>query len=155
MVGVGITPPKVLGTPKPASSVMISSTLGAPFGGTTRGAHQGLDCSASFLITPPNFGSGAGNCLLLMVVVALGEPGTPVICWAMDGTAASRTAAMNDRVVPRKGFFFMLILLVTFYWHSRCRDRKEYPVYSFFGFAAKAAFSSSWIRASAAAAPAW
>src|SRR5262245_55149483 len=58
IVGVGITPPKVLGTAKPASSVMISSTLGAPFGGTTRGAHQGFDCSASSLITPPNFGSG-------------------------------------------------------------------------------------------------
>ena len=75
IVGVGITPPKVLGTPKPASSVMISSTLGAPLGGTMRGAHQGLDCRASSLITPPNFGSGAGSCLPLMVVVALGEPG--------------------------------------------------------------------------------
>ena len=124
IVGVGMTPPKVLGTPKPASSVMISSTLGAPLGGTTRGAHQGLDCSASFLITPPNFGSGAGSCFPLLVVVALGEPGTPVIFWAMAGTAASRTAAMNDRVVPRKGFFFMSVLLVTFSWHSRCRDRR-------------------------------
>jgi hypothetical protein len=56
MVGVGMTPPKVLGTPKPASSVMISSTLGAPLGGTTRGAHQGLDCRASFLMTPPKPG---------------------------------------------------------------------------------------------------
>jgi len=36
-VGIGITPPNVLGTPKPASSVMISSTFGALFGGTTRG----------------------------------------------------------------------------------------------------------------------
>jgi hypothetical protein len=43
IVGVGITPPNVLGTPKPASSVMISKTLGAPLGGTTRGAHHGLD----------------------------------------------------------------------------------------------------------------
>ena len=66
IVGVGMTPPKVLGTPKPASSVMISSTLGAPLGGTTRGAHQGFDCRASSLITPPNFGSGGGSCLPLM-----------------------------------------------------------------------------------------
>ena len=73
IVGVGMTPPKVLGTPKPASSVMISSTFGAPFGGTTRGAHQGFDCSASSLITPPNFGSGGGSCLPPMVVVALGR----------------------------------------------------------------------------------
>ena len=72
IVGVGMTPPKVLGTPKPASSVMISSTLGAPLGGTTRGAHQGFDCRAPFFITPPNFGSGGGSCLPLMLVVALG-----------------------------------------------------------------------------------
>src|SRR4029434_8520482 len=41
IVGVGITPPNVLGAPKPWSSVMMSKTFGAPFGGTTRGAHQG------------------------------------------------------------------------------------------------------------------
>lgn len=35
-VGVGMTPPNVLVTPKPVSSVMISSTFGAPLGGTTR-----------------------------------------------------------------------------------------------------------------------
>ena len=82
IVGVGMTPPNVLGTPKPASSVMMSSTFGAPFGGTTRGAHHGFDCSASSLITPPNFGSGGGSCLPSIVVVALGEPGVPVVCWA-------------------------------------------------------------------------
>ena len=88
IVGVGMTPPKVLGTPKPASSVMISSTLGALFGGTTRGGHHGLDCRAPFLITPPNFGSGGGSCWPLMVVVALGEPSLPVTCWAETGVAA-------------------------------------------------------------------
>ncbi len=103
IVGVGITPPKVLGTPKPASSVMISSTFGAPFGGTTRGAHHDLDCSASFLITPPKAGSGAGSWLGLTVLVALGEPNVPVTCWpeplpALVGcwaptAAASRPAA--------------------------------------------------------------
>ena len=80
--GVGITPPKVLGEPKPSSSVMISSTLGAFFGGTTRGGHHGVDSEALSLITPPNFGSGGGNCLPLMVVVALAEPSTPVTCCA-------------------------------------------------------------------------
>ena len=96
MVGVGMTPPKVLGTPKPASSVMISSTLGAPAGGTTRGAHQGVDCRALFLITPPNFGSGDGSCLPLMLVVALGDPSVPVICSAVPDaaliSATTRTA---------------------------------------------------------------
>src|SRR5258708_25615283 len=78
--GVGMTPPNVLGAPKPQSSVIMSSTLGALLGGTTRGAHQGFDWAAFSLITPPNFGSGGGSCFPSMVVVALGDPGTPVIC---------------------------------------------------------------------------
>ena len=106
MVGVWITPPNVLGTPKPASSVMISNTFGAPFGGTTRGAHQGFDCRTSFLITPPNLGSGGGSCFPSIVVVALGEPGVPVICWAHTGEiAALPIKTDNDRTtVP--GFIF-------------------------------------------------
>src|SRR4029453_11896767 len=95
MVGVGMTPPKVLGTAKPASSVMISSTFGAPFGGTTRGGHHGFDCRAPSLITPPNFGSGAGSCLPLMDVVALGEPEVPVICCAKTGVAARSVTAIS------------------------------------------------------------
>src|SRR6476619_8554341 len=80
--GVGTTPPNVPGAPKPQSSVIISRTLGAPFGGTTRGAHQGFDSTAFSLITPPNFGSGGGSCFPLIVVVALGEPNAPVTCCA-------------------------------------------------------------------------
>src|SRR5438093_13519669 len=79
IVGVGMTPPNVLGTPKPESSVMMSRMLGACLGGTTRGAHHGFDWRASFLITPPNFGSGGGSCFPLIVVVAPGEPGVPVV----------------------------------------------------------------------------
>src|SRR6516165_6897299 len=80
--GVGMTPPKVLGAPKPTSSVMMSNTLGALLGGTTRGAHHAFDWAAFSLMTPPNFGSGGGNCLPEIVVVAPGEPGTPVVCGA-------------------------------------------------------------------------
>ena len=105
IVGVGMTPPKVLGTPKPASSVMMSRTLGAPFGGTTRGAHHGFDCSASSLITPPNFGSGGGSCFPSIVVVALGEPGVPVICCARTGVATVALASRNNAIKP----FFMSI----------------------------------------------
>jgi hypothetical protein len=76
-----MTPPNVLGAPNPWSSVMMSNTLGAPFGGTMRGAHQGVDSDAFSLITPPNFGSGGGSCFPSMVVVAPGDPGVPVICW--------------------------------------------------------------------------
>jgi hypothetical protein len=57
---------------------MISNTLGAPFGGTTRGGHQGCDSDALSFITPPNIGSGGGSCFPSIVVVAPGEPGTPL-----------------------------------------------------------------------------
>jgi hypothetical protein len=80
IVGVGMTPPKVLGAPNPWSSVMMSNTLGAPFGCTTRGGHHGFESEAFSLITPPNAGGGGGNCFPSIVVVALGEPGTPVTC---------------------------------------------------------------------------
>ena len=107
IVGVGITPPKVLGTPKPASSVMISNTFGAPFGGTTRGAHHGFDCRASSLMTPPNFGSGGGSCVAGIVVVAPGEPSVPVTCCAptapiiaSPGISASRAAICQCIVFP-------------------------------------------------------
>ena len=73
---------------------MISSTLGAPFGGTTVGGQQGLESAAVSLITPPNLGSGGGSCLPSMVVVALGEPGVPVICcWA-------NAAGMPTIIIP-------------------------------------------------------
>jgi hypothetical protein len=71
---------KVLGTPKPESSVMISSTLGAPFGGTTVGGHQGLEVLASWVITPPKAGGAGGSWLPRIVVVALGAPRVPVTC---------------------------------------------------------------------------
>src|SRR5262249_44284336 len=61
---------------------MISNTFGAPLGGTTDGGQYGFDSLASSLITPPNFGGSGGSCLPSIVVVALGEPGVPVICCA-------------------------------------------------------------------------
>src|SRR5438034_11717656 len=100
IVGVGMTPPNVLGTPKPESSVIMRRMLGACLGGTTRGAHHGFDWRASFLITPPNFGSGAGSCFPLIVVVAPGDPGVPVVCTcAIAEGAAAMTAATS---VPLK-----------------------------------------------------
>src|SRR5580765_7850823 len=99
IVGVGITPPKVLGTPKPASSVIMSKTLGTPLGGTTRGAHQGVDCSAPSLITPPNFGSGGGSCCPLIVVVALGEPSVPLTCCACGEPKDTARTALTSAIV--------------------------------------------------------
>ena len=44
----------------------MSNTLGAPFGGTTRGAHHAFDSEALSLITPPNSGGGGGSSLPLL-----------------------------------------------------------------------------------------
>src|SRR6185295_18309359 len=98
--GVGTTPPNVPGAPKPASSVMMSNTLGAPFGGTTRGAHQGFDSVAFSLITPPNFGSGGGSCFPSIVVVALGEPSSPVTSCATAGLASPQRN-VRPRAAPK------------------------------------------------------
>src|SRR5262252_1434810 len=78
MVGVGITPPNVLGAPKPTSSVMIRRTFGAPLGGTTLGVQNGLESSALTPIWPRNFTSGnfgKGRYFDLGDCVAAGEPG--------------------------------------------------------------------------------
>src|SRR3954464_15179539 len=64
---------------------MMSRTLGAPLGGTIVGGHHGLESLEFSSITPPNFGSGAGIWFPSIVVVALGEPDTPVTCWAPAG----------------------------------------------------------------------
>src|SRR5271165_3672484 len=75
---------------------MIRSTLGAPLGGTTRGGHQGVESFALSLMTPPNGVGGAGSWLPSMVVVALGEPGTPVTTCAGAGPAHNRTMTIAD-----------------------------------------------------------
>src|SRR5258708_7358709 len=96
--GVATPPPNVLGAPKPTSSVMISRILGAPLGGTTRGGHQGFDSDAFSLITPPNSGSGGGSCFPLRVVVAPGEPSSPVTCCALQKTGRSATATPQSAI---------------------------------------------------------
>jgi hypothetical protein len=85
---------------------MMSRTLGACLGGTMRGAHQGFDCRASSLITPPNFGSGAGSCLPLIVAVALGEPGglwlgTGSAPWLMPATRPRATSKVTENIFMR------------------------------------------------------
>ena len=87
--GVGMTPPKVEGAAKPTSSVMMSRMFGAPFGGTTRGGHQGFDCAALSSIWPPNFGGGGGSTRPSIVDVALGDPGAPVVCSRFGVTGAA------------------------------------------------------------------
>ena len=76
-IEVGITPPNVLETPKPVSSVMISNTLGAPLGGTTRAGQYGVDCAALRSIVPPKVCGVGGSCAPSMAIVAPGAPGVP------------------------------------------------------------------------------
>jgi hypothetical protein len=70
--------------------------LGAPLGGTTVGGQPGLESTALRLILPANGGGGFGIYFPSMVVVALGEPGVPVV-WtcALTEDAAAITAAAN------------------------------------------------------------
>jgi hypothetical protein len=97
---------------------MMSNTLGAPFGGTTRGGHQACDSEACSLITPPNFGSGGGSCSPLSVVVAVGEPGTPVICWAMTGLPATTARNSNPATIGDNVRHFMTVCSWFRSWHD-------------------------------------
>src|SRR5882757_10947098 len=81
---------------------MMSRMLGAPLGGTMRGGHHGFESVAFSLITPPNFGSGAGSSLPSIEIVALGEPGAPVICWARTAQVSNNETAANNP--PRETF---------------------------------------------------
>src|SRR5450432_2316653 len=90
---------------------MISSTLGAPFGGTIRGGHHGLESSALSLITPPNFGGGGGSWLPLIVVVALGVPSTPVTVCAVTG-AATRLATSSDAATSMATVAFLVFRFI-------------------------------------------
>src|ERR1035438_8232738 len=112
--GVGITPPNVPGEPKPQSSVMMSRMLGAPLGGTTVGGHHGVDSVAFSLITPPNFGSGGGSCLPLMVVVALGAPMTPVVCISaqLDGASEVAKVTVAVKLYRNRLLFFIFVFLI-------------------------------------------
>jgi hypothetical protein len=47
------------------------------------------------LITPPNFIGGGGSCFPSSVIVALGEPGTPLICWACTTLTVNNQAIVN------------------------------------------------------------
>ncbi len=87
---------------------MMSSTFGAPLGGTTVGGQYGLESTALSLITPPNGTAGGGSCFPSMVMVELGEPGVPVVCiCALAQGATAMTAAAS--IPPRRICFIDFI----------------------------------------------
>src|SRR5215469_13191713 len=83
---------------------MIRRTLGAPCGGTTRAGQYGFDWSACRPISPPNFGGGGGRYFPSIVVVAPGEPGVPVVCWANVGAIVNTVNVAAD---SNSAVFFM------------------------------------------------
>src|SRR5262249_3361865 len=91
-----MTPPKVEFEPKPASSIRISNMMGAPLGGTTRAGQAGVDCKAFSSIRPWNGCAGGGRYRPSIVVVAVGEPGSPVVCCAIAGTKVSTARAVTE-----------------------------------------------------------
>src|SRR5271169_826112 len=126
--GVGMTPPKVLGTPYPWSSVMMSRTFGAPLGGTMRGGHHGVESLALSLITPPNFGGGGGICFPSIEVVALGEPGVPVTCCAtaLGAPPALKSMATIDNARVIFTSHFIRVHLVLLQAPSKSRPTIDY-----------------------------
>src|SRR5437899_3256353 len=60
-LGVGTCPPKVPHCAKPASSIKIIRTLGAPLGGLTRAILSGLESLYVVPMTPLNSGVGCGR----------------------------------------------------------------------------------------------
>src|SRR5271166_3116689 len=82
---------------------MMSSTFGAPLGGTILAGQHGLESVALRLITPPKPGGGDGTYFPSMVVVALMEHGVPVVCWALTVhvTGTNSRKKMTSRIKPR------------------------------------------------------
>src|SRR6266481_6894839 len=78
---------------------MISSTLGAPLGGTTVGGQPAFESTALRLTLPAKGGGGFGIYLPPMVVVARGEPGVPVV-WTCARRKAQPPAVRTGRQWP-------------------------------------------------------
>src|SRR5262245_36585415 len=90
---------------------MIRRTLGASLGGTTRGGQKDVDCATLRSILPPNLKGGCGSCLPSIVVVALGEPGTPVICCATATSGTTGAAAIRPNRMAENASRVMGVLL--------------------------------------------
>src|SRR5215813_544427 len=90
---------------------MMRRMLGAPVGGTTRGGQYGLESLALSLISPPNFIGDGGICFPSIVTVALGEPGVPVMYWALAEKAAVKMQAATAAQRPILVLIFMAVCL--------------------------------------------
>ena len=77
---------------------MMRRILGAPWAGR-RAAASTAGIRGAFLNHATKLPGGAGV-VPLMVVVALGEPGVPVISWARPGKVTNITAAAAKNEKP-------------------------------------------------------
>src|SRR5215472_14727953 len=102
---------------------MMSRMFGAPLGGTTCGGHQGLDWSAWRLMVPPKCGGGGGRYRPSIVVVALGAPGAPVVCWAPAECHPRNTKARAQSTTSR--VFELLAPMLASYCLRVPRGRPE------------------------------
>src|SRR5689334_6258953 len=85
---------------------MMSSTFGAPFGGTMRDGQYGVESLAWRSILSLNFCGGAGSWLPGMVMVAAGEPGGGAACF---GCCASADADNADAASNAANVFRTII----------------------------------------------
>src|SRR5262245_1779148 len=104
---------------------MIRRTLGAPLGGTTCGGQYGFDLLASRLMTPPNFDGGGGRYFPSMVVVALGEPGVPVVCCA--GAGAPMASSKEVATSPHEASRCVSSRCLSIMGHSRLKLGRQSP----------------------------
>src|SRR5262249_211297 len=77
----------------------------------TRGGQYGFDCATFRLITPSNFSGGGGSCSPLIVVVAIGEPGVPVVCSAVPLAAGGCCATARGDTRPARKSFAQAIVI--------------------------------------------
>src|SRR5215471_4505636 len=95
--------------PKPASSIRISSTFGAPCGGEMVGGQLGVLLTRFGLISPVKGGVGIGSTRELGNSRVPGAPGWPWSTWAVAGSAGSRAPARNNtRVIAMRAIVIVL-----------------------------------------------
>src|SRR5262245_26997068 len=106
---------------------MINKTFGAPLGGTTRAGQYGVDCAVLRSLLRSNVFGAGGSWVPSIAVMALGEPGTPVICCASaecnDHSALSATTTRIIHQFGRIGCLQSSRCLVQFQYRQRQEER--------------------------------
>src|SRR2546430_2409022 len=94
-----------------ATSVALRVELGAVFGGTIVRGQCRLGSLSLKLISPPNGVGGLGRNRPSTVVVASGDFGLSVTCWAIDTIAIEENAAHRVAAHSTNSFGLMLMIV--------------------------------------------